>query len=394
MDKLTMRLQAELAQWQAEGNWRQLPRLHHEGRYVRTPESNGRRMLNLASNDYLGLAAAPGPETENFWHALTASERLLTASSSRLLTGNFEVHERLEQWLAAHYGKEAALILGSGYHANSGILPALCRRGTLVVADKLVHASLIDGLRLSGADYVRFPHADYARLADILDSRAAQYETVFIVVESLYSMDGDRADLPRLVALKRAHANVWLYVDEAHAVGVEGPTGLGLAEATGCLPDIDLLVGTFGKALASSGAFVVCSKVVRSYLVNRLRPFVFTTAPAPLQVAWTLCVCRHLASLEERRRHLRTLVHQVGAACLPPGTEASHIIPYAAGSSHRAVALAGAMQRRGFYVQAIRPPTVPQGTARLRISLNAALTTADVSRLLIALREAEAEAGA
>ncbi len=389
MDKLTLRLQAALSQWQEEGNRRQLPHIGHEGKYIRAA---GRRMLNLSSNDYLGLAATPWYAREDFWQGLSEEDRSLTSSSSRLLTGNFHVYEELEQWLADHYQKEAALVVGCGFHANTGILPALCDAHTLVVADKLVHASLIDGLRLAGCDFVRFPHQDYERLADILARKAGSYQTVFVVVESIYSMDGDRADLPRLVSLKKSYDNVLLYVDEAHGVGVEGPTGLGLAEAVGCVADIDLLVGTFGKALASSGAFVVCSRVVREYLVNAMRPFVFTTAQPPLCVAWTLYVCRHLAGMAERRQHLHLMARQLAGVCSPDGEdEPSQIVPYVAGSSRRAVALAEALQRRGFYVLPVRPPTVPRGTSRLRFSLTAALTDNEVRQFMVALQEAVEE---
>lgn len=389
MDKFTKRLQVALLQWQEEGNKRQLPHIRHEGKYI---FADGRRMLNLSSNDYLGLAVTPWYGRTDFWEGLTEEDRSLTSSSSRLLTGNFRIYEELEQWLAKHYQKEAALVMGCGYHANTGILPALCDAHTLVVADKLVHASLIDGLRLAGCDFLRFPHQDYGRLADILARKAGNYHTVFVVVESIYSMDGDRADLPRLVSLKKAYENVLLYVDEAHGVGVEGPTGLGVAEAAGCVADIDLLVGTFGKALASSGAFVVCSRVVRDYLVNAMRPFVFTTALPPLCVAWTLYVCRHLAGMADRRRHLCRIARNLAGLCCPDGAgEASQIVPYVVGSSCRAVALAKALQRRGFYVLPVRPPTVPRGTARLRFSLTAALTDEEIRQLMAALQEAEDE---
>ena len=198
----------------------------------------------------------------------------MSSSSSRLLTGNFRVYDTLEERLAAMYGRESALVLSSGYHMNTGILPALCDKGTLILADKLVHASLIDGIRLSGARCIRYRHQDYSQDCD----------RIIIVTESIFSMDGDTAPLQRLVEIKRRCGKVMLYVDEAHAVGVRGERGLGLAEECGCIGDIDLLCGTFGKALASVGAYVICDSIIKEYLVNRMRTLIFTTAMPPVNL--------------------------------------------------------------------------------------------------------------
>lgn len=271
-----------------EGNLRTLPEVRHDGIWI---EQDGRRMLNMSSNDYLGLASDATLQDE-FWQSLPERDRLLSASSSRLLTGNFDVHQELETLLAERFGRESALTFSSGYHLNTGILPAVADVHTLILADKLVHASLIDGIRLSSATCIRYRHQDYRQLQSLLEKHRTNFERMIIVTESVFSMDGDVAPLAELVELKKAFPNVMLYVDEAHAIGVRGKRGLGIAEEQGCLADIDFLCGTFGKALASVGAYVVCSRLMHDYLVNRMRTLIFTTALPPLNVAWTKFVFR------------------------------------------------------------------------------------------------------
>lgn len=378
----TQELQQELDALRARGNLRRLPRLEHDGRYVITPD--GRRMLNLSSNDYLGLASDIHLRRE-FLENLTPETFLPSSSSSRLLTGNFRVYDELENELAYLFGTEAALVFNCGYHANAGILPAVADGRTLILADKLVHASLIDGIRLSAtARCIRYRHNDLAQLERLVDEHGNQYHRLIIVTESVFSMDGDRTDLRRLVAMKHRHDNVLLYVDEAHAFGVFGPTGLGCAEEEGCTTDIDFLVGTFGKACASAGAYVVCNQTVRDYLVNRMRPFIFTTALPPVSVAWTLFVVRRLASMNDRRHHVRQLSERLRTRLSLQGYSTpsiSQIVPMIVGSSADTVLRAEALQSHGFYTLPVRPPTVPEGTSRIRFSLTAALTEEEINAI-------------
>ena len=362
---------AELERLKATGSLRALPQAESRGRWI---SRDGRRMLNLSSNDYLGLASERSL-AEEFADCIHSSSSgggwlPLSSSSSRLLTGNHEAYGALEERLAAMYGRESALVLSSGYHMNSGVLPALCDRRTLILADKLVHASLIDGIRLCEGRCIRFRHQDYAQVESILEKEAGAYERIFIVTESIFSMDGDLAPLQRLVEIKRRWPSVMLYVDEAHAVGVRGANGLGLTEECGCIGDIDLLCGTFGKALASVGAYVVCDRVIKEYLVNKMRTLIFTTALPPVNV---------------RREHLDRISSEVRKAFALRGMQmpsGSHIIPMIIGSSADAVLRAEDMQRHGFYVLPIRPPTVPEGTSRLRFSLTAALEDEDIAKLI------------
>ena len=377
---------AELERLEATGSLRALPQAESRGRWI---IRDGRRMLNLSSNDYLGLASERSL-AEEFADSLHSSSSgggwlPLSSSSSRLLTGNFEAYGALEERLAAMYGRESALVLSSGYHMNSGVLPALCDRRTLILADKLVHASLIDGIRLCEGRCVRFRHQDYAQVESILEKEAGAYERIFIVTESIFSMDGDLAPLQRLVEIKRRWPSVMLYVDEAHAVGVRGANGLGLAEECGCIGDIDLLCGTFGKALASVGAYVVCDRVIKEYLVNKMRTLIFTTALPPVNVAWSLFIMERLQRFGGRRVHLDRISSMLREAFALRGMQmpsGSHIIPMIIGSSADAVLRAEDMQRHGFYVLPIRPPTVPEGTSRLRFSLTAALKEEDIAKLI------------
>ncbi|MEG0462934.1 8-amino-7-oxononanoate synthase [Bacteroides sp.] len=374
-------MRQELTLLQQQNNLRSLPALVHEGREVLIDH---RRMLNLSSNDYLGLASNEELRRE-FLQTLTPENFLPASSSSRLLTGNFTAYRRLENELADLFGTEAALTFNCGYHANTGILPVVSNAQTLILADKLIHASLIDGIKLSVAKAIRYRHNDYAQLERLIQENHEKYERIIIVTESIFSMDGDEADLTTLVRLKRTYASVLLYVDEAHAFGVRGLRGLGCAEEQGCIADIDFLVGTFGKALASSGAYIVCSQVIREYLINKMRPFIFTTALPPINVEWTLFLLKRLPAwgalrqqLSQISDRLREALKQKGYAC--PST--SHIIPLIAGASSSTIALADVFQRKGFYVLPVRPPTVPEGTSRLRFSLTAAIEASEIDQLI------------
>lgn len=374
-------MQQELQQLEEKSNLRALPSLVHEGRYVL---ADGRRMLNLSSNDYLGLAADRSLR-EEFLQTLTADNFLPTSSSSRLLTGNFSVYDELEQTLARLFGTEAALVFNSGYHANTGILPAVSDAQTLILADKLVHASLIDGIRLSAARCIRYRHNDMKQLERLLAENHAAYRQVIIVTESIFSMDGDKAELPELVRLKELYDNVLLYVDEAHAFGVRGENGLGCAEEAGCINQIDFLVGTFGKAAASVGAYLVCRRTIREYLVNRMRTLIFTTGLPPVNIAWTLFVVQRLADFKERRIHLENISNILRQALKAEGytcPSVSCIVPMIVGASSDTILKAKELQHHGFYALPVRPPTVPEGTSRIRFSLTAEITEEEVRELI------------
>lgn len=363
------------------GNLRSLPRAEHSGKYISV---NGNTMLNLSSNDYLGLNSDESL-VRQFMSEVDYSAMLMSSSSSRLLTGNFKIYDELEKLLAAMFSRESALVFNSGYHMNMGILPAISDSSTLILADKLVHASLIDGIRLCSAKCIRYRHQDYMQLEKLLEKHTSEFSRIIVVTESIFSMDGDIANLSLLVELKKRFGNVMLYVDEAHGIGVRGAKGLGLAEEQECLQDIDFLCGTFGKALCSVGAYVVCDNVVREYLVNKMRTIIFTTALPPVNVAWTKFIVERLADFSDRRAHLDEISARLRSAFEENGcgsVSSSHIIPMIVGASADAIIKAEEMQKKGVYVLPVRPPTVPEGTSRLRFSLTASITDDDLRKII------------
>ena len=373
----------QLDQLRQQGNFRQFRSNQQQGKTI---EIQQQQMLNLSSNDYLGLASDLRLR-EQFFDETPNAQRLMSASSSRLLTGNFPAYEQLEATLTQLFHGRAALLFNSGYHMNIGILPALADAKTLILADKLVHASMIDGIRLSSAKYLRYRHNDLAHLQQLLMQYHADdnYERIIVVTESIFSMDGDETDLAALVALKQQFAKVMLYVDEAHAIGVRGQQGLGCAELYGVIDAIDFLVGTFGKAVASVGGYLICDPIIRDYLINRMRPLIFSTAQPPICMAWTQFMLNQIVHMQAQRQHLAALSQSIqqgiqakGFAC--PST--SQIVPVIIGDSTATVSKAQQLQTAGFYVMPVRPPTVPQGSSRLRICLNTQFETADLTQLL------------
>lgn len=380
-DSLESRFAAQLSELEKSGSLRSLKPYRHEGKYSYI---DGRRLLNLASNDYLGLGSDLDLQAE-FLDGMGKNDFVMSSVSSRLLTGNKAPYLSLEQLLAELYGREAALVFSSGYHANSGILPALCDKDTLVLADKLVHASIIDGIRLSAATSLRYRHGDYDQLERLIAERGSAFSSVIVASESVFSMDGDRADLRRLVSIKKKYPGVYLYVDEAHAFGVLGERGLGLSELTGTAGDIDFLVGTFGKAAASQGAFVVCSEQARRYLINRMRTLIYTTALPPINLMWTEFVVRRFPGFNDRRERLQAMSDKLIGTLRNKGYECGSegcIVPVMAYEIPAAAGLSDKFLSGGYYAPVLRPPTVPVGGARLRLSLTAAISPDEISDLI------------
>ncbi|KAA0939194.1 8-amino-7-oxononanoate synthase [Psychrobacter sp. ANT_H59] len=400
------RLQESLNALKAANQYRQIPNLQHHERYV---ISEGKRLLNIASNDYLGLGSNKQLQSD-FLNQLNQfpvdSMPRMSATSSRLLTGNDEhlhaLESELQEWYQNALDKKnlssskSVLVFNSGYHANIGILPALTTLPikTLILADKLVHASIIDGIRLSQSklvSYRRYRHNDYEHLAKFIEQADSSVERIIIVTESIFSMDGDRADLAQLVQLKAKDARIELYIDEAHAIGILGDSGLGLAEETQTLADIDYLVGTFGKAFASIGAYIMCDDVVKHWLINQMRPLIFSTALPPINHAWTRFILAKMPSLTEQRLHLARLSVTLSEA-IPERYRvslihqdagyASPIVPYILGDNALTVEKAKQLQAAGFYALPVRPPTVPANTARIRLVMNAALSHEECQRLI------------
>ena len=344
---------------------------------------DGRKLLNLTSNNYLGLAADP-----RVVEAAAEAARAYGASvsASRLLCGSTPLHEELEHRLAALKGQESALLYSSGYLANLGVLTALARPGDVIFSDTLNHASIIDGCRLSGAETRVYGHCDADHLAELLATTPARRR--LIVSETVFSMDGDVAPLAALVDMARAHEAV-LVLDEAHATGVLGPGGEGALARLGIDPEGVVIVGTLSKALASAGGFVAADATVIDYLVNRSRPFIFNTALPPASVGAALAALDIVAAEPERRAHLATLATRLRdgllAAGYPPSSSETAIVPLLLGSADAALAVEQRLRKADILSRAIRPPTVPEGTARIRFNLIATHTTDDVDRVLAAV---------
>lgn len=385
-DTLLNNYAMKLDELKQEGNLRQFTSNVQQGRMI---EINSQKMLNLSSNDYLGLASDLTLR-EQFFNETPNELRIMSSSSSRLLTGNFPEYEQLENSLSQAFQGRAALLFNSGYHMNIGILPALSDSKTLILADKLVHASMIDGIRLSTAKYVRYRHNDLDHLTQLLQTYHADesFDRIIVVTESIFSMDGDETDLAELVRIKKQFTKVMLYVDEAHAIGVRGEKGLGCAEQYGVIDDIDLLVGTFGKALASVGGYLICHSIIREYLINSMRPLIFSTAQPPLCMAWTDFIFQKVLALKNERQHLNTISQSLQQAVLGKGFDCpstSHIVPVILGESQKTVDKATQLQQAGFYIMPVRPPTVPKHSSRLRISLTTQVSQTDLDQLVALL---------
>ncbi|MGN5765485.1 8-amino-7-oxononanoate synthase [Acinetobacter calcoaceticus] len=372
----------QLEQLKQQGNFRQFTPNQQQGRWITIQD---RTMLNLASNDYLGLAADLTLR-EEFLDTLKIERALFSSSSSRLLTGNFAEYEQFENSLSKAFGR-AALLFNSGYHMNIGILPALADSKTVILADKLVHASMIDGIRLSTAQYVRYRHNDLQHLEQLLQKyhQDEQVERIIVVTESIFSMDGDETDLAALAQLKQRYVKTMLYVDEAHAIGVRGEQGLGCAEQYGVLDQIDFLVGTFGKAIASVGGYIICDSIIRNYLINKMRPLIFSTALPPISMAWSDFMFNKVLSMQPQRQHLAEMSQYLQQAVIAKGfssPSSSHIIPIIVGESQAAIEKARHVQQQGFYAMPVRPPTVPQNSSRLRISLTSLVQKNELEQLV------------
>ena len=346
---------------------------------------NGRDVLNFSSNNYLGLAGHP-----DVIHAASDSAQHYGAGStaSRLIVGNTEIHRELESFIATWKGTEAALVFGSGYQANVGVLSALADRGDLIISDELNHASIIDGCRLSRAEVKIYPHLELGRVEDFVKARG--YRRKLVVTESVFSMDGDLAPLKDLDEICHRWGAI-LMVDEAHATGIMGHKGQGLALEQGVVPEIQM--GTLGKAVGASGAYVAGRRSLIDLLTNRARSLIYTTAPSPAVSGSALAALKIIVSEEgaERRDRLKTNVgiFQELLACGPwARPNASHIVPILIGDSNRTMRVSAKCLSKGVFAHGIRFPTVPEGTARLRLTLMSDHTLEDLIKAFEILLEA------
>ena len=356
---------------------RKLISLKKDGKYI---FEGNKKYLNLSSNDYLGIAE----DRKILKKFLKIADFSMGAASSRLLTGSSYVYAKLECLLSALYRKDRSLIFNSGYHANTGIMSALLSKKDVVFCDKLNHASILDGIKLSEAKMFRYKHLDYNHLEELLQKNRNDYETAIIVTESLFSMDGDIADLNKLIELKNKY-NAILVVDEAHAFGVYGNRGLGLAEEQNCIEDIDLIVGTFGKAIGSMGAFCTGHEVLINYLINKCRPLIFSTAIPEINIAFSYYVITEvIPNLKKERKELIKTSAKLRESLVSYGlktTGSSHIVPVILGENQTAVNVSKELINNGYYLLPVRYPTVAPNSARIRISLRADISCEDIESI-------------
>jgi 8-amino-7-oxononanoate synthase len=368
MPTLNTYLAAHMHEITQRGELRQLQLSAENGVFV---EQNGHALVSFAGNDYLGLRQHPAI-SEAATQALKAYGS--GAGASRLITGNHPLYAAFEQQLAMHAGSEAALVMGSGYSVSVGVIPALVGKGDLILADKLVHACMLDGAALSGAKTMRFLHNDMAHLEAQLKAQRAQAKHCLILTEHVFSMDGDIAPLARMVDLAKFY-DAWVMVDDAHGLGiVEKPTNL----------SVDIWMGTLSKSAASYGGYVCGSALLIQMLVNRARSFMFSTGLPPSVVASAHTALQLMAMGEPTAK----LWHNIRffASALGIDTPQSAVIPVIIGAAEKAVEASHKLREAGFLVPAIRPPTVAKGTARLRISLSAAHSEAQLHGLASALK--------
>lgn len=364
-----------------------LDRFGREGqRRIIPPDRMSMPHIDMTSNDYLGLAQEWASYMPGFLDKYPDAS--FSSSASRLLSCRQRHHIGLERLLSHLYGKEV-LIFNSGYHANVGIIQALNIPGTIFLCDKLVHASMIDGLMLANAEFRRWRHNDVESLSRLLDRHNGRH--CIVVLESVYSMDGDVAPLRAIVELKRRYPDILLYVDEAHAFGTRGERGLGISEEENVIDDIDIIVGTFGKALASAGAFAATSGILKEFFINCSRSFIFSTALPPANSAWSMLMIEKMVTMREERRHLAFISQKfrkgIEEFTGKQNGSQSHIVPLITGDSVLAQLLAQRLSDRGIDAMPIRRPTVPPGGERIRFSLSASMTIEEIDHVLEIIKD-------
>ncbi|MDD3923019.1 MAG: pyridoxal phosphate-dependent aminotransferase family protein [Endomicrobiaceae bacterium] len=357
---------------------RQIPKIEYkEDKYI---VMNNKKYLNLSSNDYLGLSTNKSLVKEFLEANKDNNELLFSSASSRLLTGTSTVYSKLENNLAKLFKKEGCLLFNTGFQCNLGVISALVEKGDVIFSDKLNHASIIAGMKLSEADFYRYKHLDYDHLETLLKKYRSQYKQAIIISESVFSMDGDIADIKKLIELKNKY-NCLIMIDEAHAFGIFGDNLCGICEEKNVLQDIDVLTATFGKSFASVGAFCVSNKTITDYLINKASSFIFSTALASVNVMWTNWLIENkFELLKSKKNKLNVLFNKVHKYLNDSGK--SHIIPIILGDNKTTIQTTNLLQEAGYFVLPIRPPTVPPNTSRIRLSLTADITFEEVKNIL------------
>ncbi len=347
-----------------------------------------KKLLNFSSNDYLNLGSNIDLKKEFLLKMYDNPEALFSSASSRLLSGNSNPFTRLENFLAHWYQKEKALIFNSGYQANMGIISALMKKEDCIFSDKLNHNSILAGIQHSQAKLYRYKHLDYNHLEDLLKKNRQHHKNSLLVSESIFSMDGDCAELETLLFLKEKYSCL-LMIDEAHAIGVFGHKAQGLSHTIKNTSQIDIIMASLGKALGSVGAFCVAKNEIINELINKAQTFIFSTALSPIQILWTeFLLTEKFSHILTQQQKLKELIINCQNISLPFSCSfGSHIIPLIIGDTKECVKMAEYLQAKGFFVLPIRPPTVPQNTARLRLSLCSNIQHSDIINLFNTIKD-------
>lgn len=346
---------------------------------------DGRSLLNFSSNDYLNISTDRDLLNEFIEKYKNHEEFILSSTSSRLLTGTSTVYKKLEDNLAKIFNKEACLIFNTGYQCNLGVVSSLVNRDDVIFSDKLNHASIIDGMRLSSTQFFRYKHFDYNNLEELLIKHRNEYKKAIIISESVFSMDGDIADIKKLIELKKKY-NCLLMIDEAHAFGIYGKNLAGIADRDNLLNDVDIITATLGKSFASMGAFCVSNRTIIDYLINKANSFIFSTAIPPVNIMWSnFLIEEKFNTVRQKAEKLNTLIKEAHNYIKDNGE--TQIVPVIIGENNKTVKIAEQLRAKGFYVLPVRPPTVPVNTSRLRLSLTADITFDEFKTVIDTVKE-------
>ena len=365
-------------------NFRQVHNI--EEKYGKSLSIEGKELVNFSSNDYLNLSTDKNLINEFLEKYKGSNEFIFSSTSSRLLTGTSSSYKKLEANLAKLFNKEACLLFNTGYQCNLGVVSSLVNRNDVIFSDKLNHASIIDGMKLSGTDFYRYRHFDYENLEELLIKHRNNYKKAIIISESVFSMDGDIADIKKLVELKKKY-NCLLMIDEAHAFGIFGDNLAGISDQENLLDEVDIITATLGKSLAGMGAFCISNQTIINYLINKANSFIFSTALPSINIMWSnFLIEEHFELLKEKAEKLKALINEAHKLLNDKGT--TQIVPIIIGANDKTIKLAEQLQSKGFYILPVRPPTVPVNTSRLRLSLTADITINEFKTVIDTVKEA------
>lgn len=375
----------EIKKLAEKDNFRQVHNI--EEKYGKYLLSNGKEMINFSSNDYLNISTNRTLISEFTEKYKTHNEFIFSSASSRLLTGTSNTYKRLEKNLAKLFNKDACLLFNTGYQCNLGVVSSLVNRDDVIFSDKLNHASIIDGMRLSPAQFYRYKHLDYEHLEELLKKYRNSYKKAIIISESVFSMDGDIADIKKLTELKNKY-NCCLMIDEAHAFGIFGSNLAGISDRDSILDEVDIITATLGKSFASMGAFCIADKTIIDFLINKANSFIFSTALPSINVMWTNFLLEEKFDfIKSQSQKLKILIENAHNYIQDIGE--TQIIPVIIGDNGATVKIAEQLQSKGFYILPVRPPTVPVNTSRLRLSLTSDITIDEFKTVINTVREAK-----